>query len=171
MQKRALLDEALAYPGVLEQWRTREPGVTSPPLFTTVFAKDDIELRFFSTITTFGMPHDVTLDELRIECMSGRGGDRGALPQGGLMRVQVGRRLLQRCRCAKPGSRRRNPASAVRPPAIEYVLSALTHWRSAIALYAPVTATENSSGGGVYKRPSVIPVPTSHLFARGQQRI
>lgn len=43
--------------------------MTSPPLFTTVFAKDDLELRFFSTITTFGTPHDVTLDELRIECM------------------------------------------------------------------------------------------------------
>jgi hypothetical protein len=25
-------------------------------------------LRFFETITTFSMPHDVTLQELRIEC-------------------------------------------------------------------------------------------------------
>jgi transcriptional regulator with XRE-family HTH domain len=66
---RALLDEVLAYPGVPEEWRTREPGSMPQPLMNTVFGKDDVELRFFSTITTFGTPHDVTLDELRIECM------------------------------------------------------------------------------------------------------
>lgn len=65
---RALLDEVLAYPGVPAQWRTRELGSTPQPLLNTVFGKDDLELRFFSTITTFGTPHDVTLDELRIEC-------------------------------------------------------------------------------------------------------
>ena len=65
---RALLDEILAYPGVPAEWRTRELGSTPQPLLNTVFGKDDLELRFFSTITTFGTPHDVTLDELRIEC-------------------------------------------------------------------------------------------------------
>jgi transcriptional regulator with XRE-family HTH domain len=65
---RALLDEVLAYPGVPAEWRTREPGSTPQPLLNTVFGKEDLELRFFSTITTFGTPHDVTLDELRIEC-------------------------------------------------------------------------------------------------------
>jgi transcriptional regulator with XRE-family HTH domain len=65
---RALLDEVLAYPGVPTHWRTRELGSTPQPLLNTVFGKDDLELRFFSTITTFGTPHDVTLDELRIEC-------------------------------------------------------------------------------------------------------
>jgi hypothetical protein len=30
--------------------------------------RDDRELRFFSTITTFATPRDVTLEELRIEC-------------------------------------------------------------------------------------------------------
>ena len=66
---RALLDEVLAYPGVPQQWRTRELGSQPQPLLNTVFGKDDLELRFFSTITTFGTPHDITLDELRIECM------------------------------------------------------------------------------------------------------
>lgn len=66
---RALLEEVLAYPGVPEGWRTREPGSTPQPLLNTVFVNGDVELRFFSTITTFGTPHDVTLDELRIECM------------------------------------------------------------------------------------------------------
>ncbi len=32
------------------------------------FRKGEEELRFFSTITTFGTPRDVTIDELRIEC-------------------------------------------------------------------------------------------------------
>ena len=65
---RALLDEVLAYPGVPAQWRTRELGSAPQPLLNTVFGKGDLQLRFFSTITTFGTPHDVTLDELRIEC-------------------------------------------------------------------------------------------------------
>lgn len=65
---RALLEEVLRYPGVPSEWRTRELGSTPPPLLTVVFRKDDRELRFFSTITTFGTPRDVTLDELRIEC-------------------------------------------------------------------------------------------------------
>jgi hypothetical protein len=69
MQRRErLLDEVLAYPGVPAEWRTRELGSTPQPLLNTVFGRDDLELRFFSTITTFGTPHDVTLDELRIEC-------------------------------------------------------------------------------------------------------
>jgi len=65
---RALLDEVLRYPGVPSQWRTRELGAAPTPLLTVVFRKDDQELRFFSTITTFGTPRDVTIDELRIEC-------------------------------------------------------------------------------------------------------
>jgi transcriptional regulator with XRE-family HTH domain len=66
---RALLEEVLAYPGVPDRWRTREPGTTPLPLMTTVLRKDMIELRFFSTLTTFATPRDVTLEELRIECM------------------------------------------------------------------------------------------------------
>lgn len=65
---RELLEEVLAYPGVPAQWRTRELDSAPQPLLNTVFGNGDLELRFFSTITTFGTPHDVTLDELRIEC-------------------------------------------------------------------------------------------------------
>jgi hypothetical protein len=63
-----LLAEVLAYPGIPAQWRTRDVAIPPSPLLTTVFRKGDVELRFFSTITTFGAPHDVTLEELRIEC-------------------------------------------------------------------------------------------------------
>jgi transcriptional regulator with XRE-family HTH domain len=65
---KSLLAEVLAYPGVPARWRTREIGSPATPLLTTIFRKGDVELRFFSTITTFGTPHDVTLEELHIEC-------------------------------------------------------------------------------------------------------
>jgi transcriptional regulator with XRE-family HTH domain len=66
---RALLSEVLAYPNIPDRWRTREAGAIASPLLTVVFRSHRHELRFFSTIATFGTPHDVTLEELRIECM------------------------------------------------------------------------------------------------------
>ena len=66
---RALLDEVLAYPGVPAKWRTRELGAAPLPLLTTMLQGNGLELRFFSTLTTFGTTRDVTIDELRIECM------------------------------------------------------------------------------------------------------
>jgi transcriptional regulator with XRE-family HTH domain len=66
---RALLEEVLAYPDVPAHWRTREPARTPLPILTSAFRRGEIELRFFSTLTMFATPRDVTLDELRIECM------------------------------------------------------------------------------------------------------
>ena len=63
-----MLDEVLAYPGVPARWRARELESAPSPLLATVFRRDGKELRFFSTITTFGTPRDVTVDELHIEC-------------------------------------------------------------------------------------------------------
>lgn len=65
---RDLLDEVLHYPGVPKRWARRESGPAPSPLLTVEFRKGDQSLRFFSTITRFGTPRDVTLDELRIEC-------------------------------------------------------------------------------------------------------
>jgi transcriptional regulator with XRE-family HTH domain len=76
---RALLDEVLRYPGVPTVWRRRELGAAPPPLLTVVFRAGDRVLRFFSTITTFGTPRDVTLDELRIECWFPADEDTAAL--------------------------------------------------------------------------------------------
>ena len=64
----ALLDDLLKYPGVPTEWRRRDLGVAPSPLLTVVFRKSAHELRFFSTITSFGTPRNVTLDDLRIEC-------------------------------------------------------------------------------------------------------
>jgi len=67
-QARELLDEVLAYPGVPASWRTRDLSTAPSPLMTTVLQGDGEQLSFFSTITTFGTPRDVTLEELHIEC-------------------------------------------------------------------------------------------------------
>lgn len=66
---KTLLEELLAYPGVPAHWRNRDVAVAPVPLLTAVFGRDDLVLQFFSTYSTFGTPRDITLDELRIECM------------------------------------------------------------------------------------------------------
>jgi transcriptional regulator with XRE-family HTH domain len=66
---RALLDEVLAYPDVPARWERRELGAAPLPLMTVTFRKDDRRLTFFSTLTTFGTSRDITLEELRVECM------------------------------------------------------------------------------------------------------
>jgi hypothetical protein len=66
---RDLLDELLKYPDVPTRWRLRDVDQSPSPLLTTVFRRGDRELRFFSTITTFATPRDVTLEELRVECV------------------------------------------------------------------------------------------------------
>ncbi len=65
---KVLLEDALAYPGVPARWRLRDLSAVPSPLLTTVLRRDGVELRFFSTITTFATPRDITLDEVHIEC-------------------------------------------------------------------------------------------------------
>lgn len=64
---RQLLDELLAYPGVPPRWRSLDLDVSTAPFLSIDFRKDDLYLRFFSTLTTLGTPHDITLQELRVE--------------------------------------------------------------------------------------------------------
>lgn len=64
---KALLDRVLGYPGVPAHWRRRDITHAPRPLMTTVLRAGQQYLGFFSTITTFGTPLDVTLDELHIE--------------------------------------------------------------------------------------------------------
>ena len=56
------------YPGVPAHWQLRDPGQAPAPILTLVFRSREGELRLLETITTFSMPREVTLDELRIEC-------------------------------------------------------------------------------------------------------
>jgi hypothetical protein len=66
-ETRQLLDDLLNYPGVPPRWRTLDLDVSTAPFLAIEFRKDDLHLRFFSTLTTLGTPHDITLQELRIE--------------------------------------------------------------------------------------------------------
>jgi transcriptional regulator with XRE-family HTH domain len=64
---RRLLEEVLALPGVPKAWRTPDFARTQLPLLPVVFRKDGREVSYFSMVTTVGTPHDVTLQELRVE--------------------------------------------------------------------------------------------------------
>ncbi|HEX7190584.1 MAG TPA: helix-turn-helix transcriptional regulator [Thermoanaerobaculia bacterium] len=66
-ESRALLDELLSYPGVPPRWRTLDLDASTAPFLAIDFLKGDLHLRFFSTLTTLGTPHDITLQELRVE--------------------------------------------------------------------------------------------------------
>jgi transcriptional regulator with XRE-family HTH domain len=64
---RRLLAELLSYPGVPPRWRTLDLDVSTAPFLAIDFSKGDLHLRFFSTLTSLGTPHDITLQELRVE--------------------------------------------------------------------------------------------------------
>jgi len=63
-----LRDELLAYPGVPSRWSTPDALAAMPPLISMQMRKGDLALAFFSTITMFATPRDVTLQQLKIEC-------------------------------------------------------------------------------------------------------
>src|SRR5438093_460072 len=65
---RRLLDELLAYPDVPSHWRTLDVDAPTAPFLAVELAKGDVHVKFFSTLTTLGVPYDITLQELRVEC-------------------------------------------------------------------------------------------------------
>lgn len=64
----ALLNELLAYPDVPQSWHDLQ-WEWHTPLLTVNFIKGDRCFNFFSTIATLGTPYDITLQELRVECL------------------------------------------------------------------------------------------------------
>lgn len=68
-QSIALLDELMSYPGVSEVWHRSSRTAQNALLLTVHLKQANLELRFFSTIATLGTPYDITLQELRIECL------------------------------------------------------------------------------------------------------
>jgi hypothetical protein len=66
-QTQRLLDEFLSYPGVPRHWRKGDLDAPTAPFLAIEFSKNDLTMRFFTTLTTFRTSHDVTLQELRIE--------------------------------------------------------------------------------------------------------
>jgi transcriptional regulator with XRE-family HTH domain len=64
-----LLDEVLGQPGIPAAWRTPDFAASPLPLLPIDFAKDGIEVSYFSLVTTVGTPQDVTLQEIRLESL------------------------------------------------------------------------------------------------------
>jgi hypothetical protein len=63
-----LLEELLSYPDVPQKWRTLDLDAVPAPFLAVELRKDDTRVQFFSTLTTLGVPYDITLHELRVEC-------------------------------------------------------------------------------------------------------
>jgi hypothetical protein len=62
-----LRDRLLSYPGVQESLATPSAETVAPPILPTRFAKGQVSLELFTTLTILGMPQDATLQEMRIE--------------------------------------------------------------------------------------------------------
>lgn len=62
-----LLDELSALPGVAALAQAPDLERLALPFLPLVLRKDGVELALFTTITTLGTPHDVTVHELRLE--------------------------------------------------------------------------------------------------------
>jgi transcriptional regulator with XRE-family HTH domain len=61
-----LIDELLAYPGVPRP-SFSAPAPPNEPLMIVTLVKGPLRIKYFSTISTFGTPQDITLQELRIK--------------------------------------------------------------------------------------------------------
>jgi len=64
----ALLECLLAFPGVPALSRGLPPEEETAPVLSIHFRRAETSLRLFTTIATLGTPHDVTLQEICIEC-------------------------------------------------------------------------------------------------------
>ena len=63
-----LRDEIFTYPGLPSGWKVPHGESNASPVLTMHLRKGDLNLAFFSTLTTFAMPRDVALQQLKIEC-------------------------------------------------------------------------------------------------------
>ncbi|MEP0913862.1 helix-turn-helix domain-containing protein [Leptolyngbya sp. GB1-A1] len=68
-QSKTLLNELMSYPGIAEVWQPFTRTTQNAMLLTVHLKRGNLELEFFSTIATLGTPYDITLQELRIECL------------------------------------------------------------------------------------------------------
>ena len=64
----ALLMRLLAVPGAPALSRVLPPDERQAPVLAIHFRRGETSLRLFTTLATLGTPHDVTLQEIRIEC-------------------------------------------------------------------------------------------------------
>ncbi|MBQ5949374.1 helix-turn-helix domain-containing protein [Massilia sp. ST3] len=62
-----LLDELVALPGIAQAASQPNLDRLALPFMPITLRKDEVSLKLFTTITTLGTPHDVTVHELRLE--------------------------------------------------------------------------------------------------------
>ena len=62
-----LLKKLLNYDGVRSAMLAAVPPASDGPVLPMHFQKDATKFQLFTTIATLGTPHDITLQELRIE--------------------------------------------------------------------------------------------------------
>jgi len=65
--RRRLIEEVAGYPGVPADLGEPLPGEDPMPVLTVTFERDGMRSSWFTMVTTFGTPQDVTLQELSIE--------------------------------------------------------------------------------------------------------
>lgn len=65
--RRTLFEQLKSMPTTPVQWRELANRLPAGPTIDLILQKDELRCRFFTTMTTFGTPQDVTLQELRIE--------------------------------------------------------------------------------------------------------
>jgi len=63
-----LLAEVMEYPGIPREWPAEDGNAAIPPLLPLTLEKDGVRLSWFTIITTFSTPQDITLQDLRVEC-------------------------------------------------------------------------------------------------------
>ncbi len=66
-ETRRLLEELLSYPDVPRHWRSLDLDASTARFLPIEFRKGELNLRYFTTLTSLGTPHDITLQELRVE--------------------------------------------------------------------------------------------------------
>jgi len=63
----AQLERIFELPGVAAEWRQPDLSTQSDPTLSIRLRRGELAVGFFTTITVFSAPHQVTLEELRIE--------------------------------------------------------------------------------------------------------
>ena len=107
----ALLERLLAYPGVPRAAELPAADDPHAPVLAMHLVKGDTALRLFTTLATLGVPQDVTVQEIRVECFFPADETTAASFQAG-PRARTARRLP---RCGADGgylSLRRAPRIA-----------------------------------------------------------
>ncbi len=59
----------MSYPDIASLWDSLTLSMQNELVLSVQLRKDNLDLSFFSTIATLGTPYDITLQEIRIECL------------------------------------------------------------------------------------------------------